>query len=141
MRFQIDQSGKVEQTQWDTVVADSTGFAIRINAKEKRRFLHNLRRTHTSELYPLIYAVLLVQIMRHHPNEQVFESDIEYTGKEAYITRCVETILGSKGVLRFRLIGKRSLAHSYAISIYRAKKKVTTISASEVLRIIKKSGL
>lgn len=152
---EVDQSGKIEDTKEDTVLALSNGmhWSILIPATVKRSCITQLRRegAHGKTFYLRLFAIALYFLLRDHI-EQLSHAiiDIEYTGKDAQIKRFVMNFLqryGRKvhaGQLRFMLVGKQSAAHTLAWKTLRGKREPDkVISLEELLKEfgpIKKSG-
>jgi len=129
MRVEIDQSGKVEQLDTDTVIAYANGKsnAVVIKAGLKRRLIQHLR----PRLYPgnepvfLIFVVAIYILLEKMPNGTTLIIDEEYTGKESYIRKVLETLLNKRfhgkwlGNIRFERIGKGSPAHNLCYQLHR----------------------
>jgi hypothetical protein len=139
---EIDQSGKIEDTKEDTVLALSNGmqYAILIPATVKRACITRLRQSgaHGKTFYLRLFAVALYFLLRDHIamlSHAII--DIEYTGQDALIKRYVMNLLqrSGRGVdasqLRFMLVGKRSAAHTVAWRTLRGKRKPDKILSLE----------
>lgn len=130
---EIDQSGKVERTQVDTVLAFANGqhYAIQIPASVKREALEFLRQKpkytrNKKALYLRLFcAGLLFLIKDHLKTGGDIIIDTEYTGREADIRGMLLTRIRptdpqfAKSRLVFRQIGKASPAHDLALAVYR----------------------
>jgi hypothetical protein len=141
MKIEVDQSGKIEQTSWPTVVAFSNGTtgAVYIPAKEKRLILENLRTDGKQRYFPVLVfaAVVLLLIRKHSLQSTHMVIDDEYTGKQSVITDFITKHERITGTISFGRIGKKSRAHHYAITMYRLKKG-SLIRAEEVVSMINK---
>ncbi len=149
MDIEIDQSGKVEQTGKDTVVACATkkGFArsLRISAREKRKLQKFFRKIGKPSMYVYkVFSVLIVMLIRTHLDS--FDRiiiDTEYWHQDHILRNLIVEIL-RKDVpsfdparIIFRQIGKNSPAHDVANATYKRKQKPTLqVTAREVLAVI-----
>lgn len=145
MHVEVDQSGKIEQTRWDTVLAfsDDTDCAILIPAKVKREAIVRLRASgkRGRSAYLFLFARGLYLLLRDHLEAlHLVTIDTEYQGNEAdikaYLLRLIWRV--SPGFeadrIGFRPIGKKSPAHAKAIAVYRGEKEADRrISLEELL--------
>lgn len=148
MVVEIDQSGKLEQLDTDTVVAFSndTSDLVLIKAGTKRKIVQHLRTTLLphKDLYPILFAIVIFILIKPLNSLVILKIDEEYTGKEAVIKETLEKLLirrfGIKwqGVINFGRIGKHSNAHSLAWKTHRSRKKigVKKISEKEILELL-----
>jgi len=146
MTCQIDQSGKIEQTNRDTVLCISNDHwdAITIKAKTKRQIQEIFRRHGRIRNFILFTfsAGLAILLKRNHKIKIVI-IDLEYSGKESIIKGLIYEILKSKKInleIRFARIGKKAKAHHYAHDI--AAKEIKTkklVSFQELIGEIKKT--
>lgn len=143
---EIDQSGKVEKTSKNTVLALSNDSwdAVIIKAKTKRQLQEIFRRNGQVRNYVLFTfsAGLAVLIKRNiHVNSIIV--DREYFGKEPIIKKIVTEILTREKKLpeiHFGLIGKLSPAHDIAAKITHKKQEAKyEINLGKILRLIKKT--
>jgi len=149
MRYQIDQSGKVEDTNKLTIVAVADGKAktLKISAKEKQRLIKVMRELD----YPkkiFIYKILAGLIFLLIKNESIKEVliDKEYPGHEAFIKEIILQLFRRVKInppkINFSFIGKQSLAHKIAIETFRGKIRANMIvKAKEVLALFYKGKL
>src|SRR5215212_5215092 len=143
---EVDQSGKIEDTKEDTVLALSNGmhWSILIPATVKRSCITKLRSRgeHGKKFYLRLFAIALYFLLQDHIEHLSHAIiDIEYTGKDAQIKRFVMNLLqrsGRKvqaGQLRFMLVGKQSAAHALAWDTLRGRRKPDrVISLVELLK-------
>jgi hypothetical protein len=132
-RLQVDQSGKVEQTNKLTVVAYSNERqqTLEVPARVKREVLTRLkRRGHERKAAVLMVfaaslALLLRDAVKHVP---MIVIDDEYTNQQRAIKSRLLRYLKRSGtpvppnILRFGYVGKASPAHRLAISVYRGER-------------------
>lgn len=154
MRVEIDQSGKIEHLDTDTVVSYSNGksAAVRIGVSVKRSLTKYLKQSFIPPdmTKPTVFAVCVFLLIKDLQNGVVLEIDEEYTGKERVITSVLEKLLQRRwknkwcGEIRFRRIGKGSPAHDLAWTAHRSPRKynLRKLSLEEILKFfeLKKSG-
>lgn len=132
MHVEVDQSGKIEDTQKDTVLAFSNGRSksILIPAQIKRDIIIFFHRKGISgkTFYLRIFSITLFLLFLLKDYISIFHTvyiDKEYMGKEAVIKQYLLQIFERNNIsiysdqIQFTLIGKKSLAHYLAISIFR----------------------
>ena len=153
MHVEVDQSGKIEDTATDTVLAFSDGesFAILISAKVKRACLYELRqrgRTGKS-IYWLLFATGLFLLLRDHVRKfSLVTIDVEYTGHSPAIKEHLLNLLrradlpARPDLFRFRRIGKKSPAHGRAFYTHRGDIRPDgVVEAEEILREFKQKRI
>jgi len=129
---EVDQSGKVEDTKEDTVLAFANGmrFSVLIPATVKRDCIRILRRRGLSPktFYLQIFAVGLFFLLKDHvANLSHVIIDREYLGKDKDIRRYLMNLLFRSKYkveaeqFHFGHIGKGSTAHRLAIDTLRGK--------------------
>ncbi|MGA9349158.1 MAG: hypothetical protein WBW48_10180 [Anaerolineae bacterium] len=148
---EVDQSGKVERTQMDTVLAFSNNlrYAIRIPAAVKRAALHALRQRckpsrSKKAIYVGLFAAGLYLLLREHLDTlDYIIIDVEYPGREADIRgmlllwiRRIDPEYPSERIV-FRQVGKKSPAHNLAWEVYRGKHQADrVITEKELLALL-----
>jgi|SRR3989344_5648460 len=145
MKYQIDQSGKIEQTERHTVLActNSEEITILLTKREKRKLQKIFRITNSSKLFPLLVfaALLAVLIKKLNPRQKIIV-DREYAGHEGLVEEKATIYLqqlriGFMPLIEFGHIGKLSNPHKLAYLVAVGKKKPTIIvSANEVMKVI-----
>lgn len=136
MKIEIDQSGKIEETQRDTIIAYSNGIskAVKITAKTKRRLQESFR--HIGEPRSFVISTFIIGIFLlikdQLNNIQEIVIDLEYPGKEKLITSILKKIFLEQNLknlpeIYFKLITKQSAAHKRAIEVFRKMKKADAI--------------
>jgi hypothetical protein len=135
MRVEVDQSGRIDQTDRPTVLALANGkkYSICISATTKRECLHQLRQkwrgvTPTPNLYVLVFATSLYLLLKSHIShltQVVIDTELpghEGTIKDHLLNLCWRSGLKiTAEVISFRQIGKKSPAHDAAIQVFRGK--------------------
>jgi len=148
---EVDQSGKIEQTSWDTVLAFSDGLqrAIRIPAKAKRSVFNFLRQKYPERagLFHLLQFFAAGLYLLLHPCLDQLTSvtiDREYPGNEGYIKGVLLNYLRredpnlSSDFVNFGRVKDGSPADELAWSVFRGKREADqVISLEEVLRVFK----
>ncbi|TSC88698.1 MAG: Uncharacterized protein G01um10145_865 [Microgenomates group bacterium Gr01-1014_5] len=144
-KYQIDQSGKVEQTERHTVLACTNGNSMTILLKktEKRKLQRLFKTVGISKLFPYLTftALLAIQIKVFKPKYKLI-IDREYLGHESLIEDKLKAYLEDLGVkqtvhIEFSHVGKLSAAHNlaYLVAIGRKKPDIT-VGAQEVMKVI-----
>lgn len=139
---EVDQSGKVEDTAKDTVLAfaDGVSFAVLIPAAVKRAVYRELtdRGLREKEITIQLFSIGLYFLLREHIAQmQRVTIDVEYTGKDALIKeRLISYLLRGSYVVEaaqisFDYIGKKSPAHILGISVLRGERKADLVLTFE----------
>ena len=129
MRVEVDQSGKVEDTRVNTVLAFSDGISrsILIPAKVKRECVELVRddRHKTKTLYLRIFCAGLFLLLKDDlPKIEQITIDVEYLGREHDIKALFLRLVWKTHPtfdpdnIQFALVGKDSLAHIKAYSTF-----------------------
>lgn len=145
MTYQIDQSGKIEQTAKDTILCLANGGmdSVLIKAKTKRQIQEIFRRHGQIRNFVLFsFCAGLSLLLKKNLKIGKVMIDREYFGKEPVIKNILEKMLGKNAVslqIEFGLIGKNSHAHFLAKKVAAKKKKTRIIKFEEILGEIKKT--
>lgn len=143
---EVDQSGRIEFTKHDTVLAFSDGinYSIRIPRAVKRNCINELRARGLSGVtfYVQLFATGLFLLLRDHiSNLAQITIDIEFLGKDDDTKRHLMNMLLRAGYkvkarqIQFRPIGKQSPAHKLALSIFRGEREPDlVVSKDELLK-------
>lgn len=125
MSKQIDQSGKIERTNRDTIlcISNEDWDAIKIPAKVKRQLQEIFRRNGQGRNFVLFTFSAGVAILIEK-NTQIYHLviDREYFGHEAVIKNIILEMLKDKEKapeIYFKSIGKKAMAHhrAYAVAV------------------------
>jgi hypothetical protein len=147
MIIEIDQSGKVEETAKDTVVAFSNGIkrSILLPKREKRklqRFFRKLNRPRNYN-YQVFATLIFILIRKYARRLDRIIIDVEYMGKNVLIRALLAQKMRAvykdfdDSIIVFQQIGKKSPAHDVAYFTYMKEKKPTIkVNAKEVLGTI-----
>ena len=148
MKIYIDQSGKVEDTSLDTVVAYSNGdvVAIVIKASEKRKIQQFFRLAGKPKMfvYRTFAALLFFLLEGKFRKPGKFIIDREYWGKENTIKDQLLRIIRANyhsnfdpEKISFGLVGKTRDCHKQAVLVLRKKVKADKIVKSEdILKLV-----
>lgn len=144
MKYQIDQSIKIENTNKTTYVclANSTVVTISLSAKDKKLLQQYFRTLGKPLIFKLFcFAYLCAQAIRHQKVGSV-TIDPEYPGHERQIKSFILQSLRIKNVpepvINFSQVGKRSRAHQ---EVNQAKKRRFSSlkgTSRDILRIYEK---
>lgn len=147
MRIEIDQSGKIEYTNKNTVLAFSNGIqkGILFRSKNKRKIQKVFVGANRPEIFVYkLFAILLYLLIKDDLGKiQSVVVDIEYTGKENLIKTFLKRILIKSNnkfetsSISFRQVGRKSRCHKMAIEVYRRRRKASKeISLGEVMKYV-----
>ncbi|MGA9349863.1 MAG: hypothetical protein WBW48_13815 [Anaerolineae bacterium] len=130
MRIEVDQSGKIEQTDKNTALAFSNdiSYVVLIPARVKREAINLLRVTgkRGKNLYISLFAAALYQLLKDHLDRvDLIVIDMEYEGNEQDVKLALLNLIWQRhptypaANITFRCIGKKSTAHKKALAAYR----------------------
>ena len=129
MHIEIDQSGKVEDTSHDTVVAFSNGKqkSLQIQAEEKRKIQQIFREAGKPHMFAVKTFAILVYLLVQDDLEKIerLTIDREYVGYEWLVKQVLLQIIRRRGNrmekedVVFWSVGKQSRAHKRALAVYR----------------------
>lgn len=145
LNYQIDQSGKVEHTNKDTVVALSNDhhLAILLKSKTKRIIKEWFKKEKRIRFFPfLTFAALLAILIKISSPKKRIEIDREYFGHENLVSERVTTYLNLLGMkkhppLEWGHVGKTSQAHNLGLRIAKDKVKPNkVVSLEEVMELL-----
>lgn len=145
MSYQIDQSGKVEQTERHSIIActNNRTMTIFLAKKEKRIIQKIFRGAGYGKFFPyLTFSAMLAILIFKNKLFKKITIDREYSGHEEFIkTHAIQYLEllgeGKIPVINFGHVGKLSRSHHEAYSVAIGKKKPTLVTdAREILRIV-----
>lgn len=149
MIIEVDQSGKIENTNKNTIIAFSNEIfgSILILAKDKREIQKIFRKIGKPRIFVYkLFAILIFLLVKKHLKkiDQII-IDEEYPGKSIlikdYLLREIRKVRPnfSKENISFRTVGKKSKAHYLAYGVAIGKKLADkTVSVKEILRFVVK---
>jgi len=134
MSFQIDQSGKIEDTAKNTVIAFSNDIqaSVFISKKTKRQVQEAFRyHGEISFFIDQIFALAVFYLISDFIIEQKITIDLEYPGRDKFITRLINEHLKSHNKpphdISFGRIGSKPKVHYAAKDVFDNKIKPTKI--------------
>ncbi len=141
MGIQIDQSGKIEDTAKNTVIAfsNSQTRSVFVSKKTKRQIQEFFRRTGKPELFiDKTFATAIYFLIGDFKSIQKITIDLEYPGRDKFIKTLIIDLLQSNKKpthdISFARIGNRPKVHYAAKDVFIGKKKATrTLSLKEIL--------
>lgn len=148
MQIEIDQSGKIEQTNFDTVLALTNGikFTIILKRKDKRLIEKLFRKNKQNKLHTQItFATLLTIIIKKSKVKKSVLIDTEYPGYNNFIENFIKSKLKDNcPTIKFGFVGKESKSDILASQVTHKKIKPNYIvTFDEVMKLClpkKKSG-
>lgn len=146
MIYQIDQSGKVEDTKKLTIVAFANGRikSLKISAREKRKLVKAMRILDFPKktfIYKIFAGLVFLLLKGEKIEEAVI--DKEYPGHEATIKNIIVQLFRKTKrkppEISFATISKQSNAHKAALEVFRGKRKADiAVQSKEVLKLFYK---
>lgn len=147
MRIEIDQSGKIEQLNKDSIIAFSNRnqYSVLIPKKVKQE-IFKLYKGKIKELRYRLFSIGIYYCLKDYIREkELIIVCCEYQGKEnliksfllEYLRKDYPTV--DTKIIRFGKIGKSSNAHAVAIDVFRSNRRPNRIlSLNEVEKCLKK---
>ncbi len=126
MHIEVDQSGKIEQTHLDTVVAfrNDEQYSVLLKKKIKAEILIEYRNKY-KDIHYRLFAVLIFYCIKNYLHKiQLIVIDVEYENRDADIKKHLIRFIWKeyqnfdKGLIRFSRIGKESRAHRIAYQTF-----------------------
>jgi len=144
VHYEVDQSGKVEQTNVKTVVAltNSCNFTVSLSGNEKRKLKKYFRDRGKNRQFAIktFSSLVALTILELKPKHKII-IDTEYQGHGSEIKFNILKTLKRRRLkfipmIVFGRIGKQSPAHILAIQTYRNKKRACrSIKAREIIAL------
>ena len=148
MKYQIDQSGKVEDTNRLTIVAFANGKikSLKISAVEKQTLVRTMRALDYPEkifIYK-IFAALIFLLIKNEKIEEVV-IDKEYPGHKATIKNLLlnlfRRVSKDAPIIDFDNIGKKSAAHKTAWEVFQGKREADmVVKANDIINLLYKNA-
>lgn len=137
MQYQVDQSGKIEQTNKITVIAysNSDKFAVLITGKSKRKLQEVFRKHGFTALFVYyIFSVGVYYLLTSLKQKSDIVIDTEYPGKDKIIKQFIIGLLEKNNkpshYIRFARIGNKPPAHYAAKDVFDKK-----VGANKILNL------
>lgn len=130
MKIEIDQSGKIEQTDMDTIIAFSNRhqYAVLLPKEVKRKLIKKYREGR--QVILKLFVICVYYSIKDYLHEIEFiVIDKEYEGKDDYIKSLLLNFIRKdypkfdRQLIKFSNVTKRSKAHEYAANIKRGYSK------------------
>ncbi len=126
--FTIDQSGKIEETNVDTILAFSSSeiqYSIKIPKQMKQNIFIQCQKKHKTTLVLRLFSYDLSLLLKGKVNkDSIISIDDEYPGHGKDIKQHLTQYLGlQEEQIKFTLIGKKDSAHRIAYQTFRGKLK------------------
>ena len=129
MHIEVDQSGKVEQTHVDTVVAFRNGeqYSVLLKKKIKVEILTKYRNKYKDVHYRLFATLVFYCIRSYLHKIQLIVIDVEYERRDADIKKHLLRFIWKEhpkfdgSLIMFSRIGKNSKAHRLAYQTFAEK--------------------
>lgn len=126
-KFELDQSGRVEELNRPTVIGIANkefSYALRVKSKVKKNLWELFRRSgKTKRFGPVVFeALVILAVRKSQLRARELVIDLEYPGYEKTTARKLETALFNTEII-FHSIGKKSLAHFAAYGVFIGKRK------------------
>lgn len=144
MKYQIDQSIKIENTSKSTYIAltNGTQAIYSINAYDKQELKKYFRKLNKPLLFKLFtFSVICAKAIDSLKPDQVY-IDREYVSHERNIKSIILLIFRLQDhetpIIHFSNIGKSSPAHLKAYQAMKSKKSDKKISSAEVIKLYEK---
>jgi hypothetical protein len=128
--IEVDQSGKIEQTRLDTVVALSNEYqyAVLLPKSLKKKIIRKYRKER--QIILKLFVVCLYYLLKDYlKTDCVIIIDNEYEGKQNYIKSSLLQIIRQKipdfdkSLLKIMHVTKQSKAHKVAVDVIRGHSK------------------
>ena len=144
MHIEVDQSGKIEQTEMDTVIAFSNyhQYAVLLPKEIKRKLINRYRKD--KQIILKFFVICVYYTIRDYLSQiEVIVIDNEYEGKQNYIKSLLLDLIRKnykdfdKNLIRITHITKKSKAHEVAVNITRGfAKPQKTLSEKDIEKMI-----
>lgn len=145
--YQIDQSGKIEQTNKDTVIAyaNNTQYAVLIPRRIKRKVQEVFRLHGFTQLFIyFLFSVGVYYLLESLQGKSETIIDTEYPGKDKILLNFLNSLLKKNRKpnhnIRIARIGNRPPAHYAAKDVF--DKKIPpnrVLSLEDIIRALKKT--
>ncbi len=144
MKFEVDQSGRIEETKSYTIIAIACkdySYTVKIDSNTKRRlqtYFHKIGKPKMFGVYGFVSGLILL-IKRSKVINSVVIIDIEYKGYNKVILNELMKNTDQNLEFRFTNIGKNSPAHHSAYAVFSKYNKTDyNIKSEEFEKLITK---
>lgn len=147
MSYQIDQSGKIEQTSKVTIIAlsNSKQASIILKAKDKRDLQDIYRRAGKPKVFAIqvFSALTYLLLQKSKVDIGMLYIDKEYPGHESIIKSYITQLVKKKGKIklepeniRFTQVGKTSNVHLYGYKKFKSRRADFKATKEDMLALI-----
>lgn len=147
MAFQVDQSGKIEQTNKPTVIAisNSVQASIILNAKDKRELQVIYRTAEKPKVFAIqVFAALTYLLFKNVKiKNRLVYIDKEYPGHEDIIKSYINQLIKKRREIsldpeniRFTIVGKTSNVHLFGYKHYKIGKGDFRATKDDILAMV-----
>ncbi len=130
MKYEIDQSGRIEETNKVTIISIANNlfsYTVKIQAKVKRVVELKFKKANKPKLFAIygFAAGLIILITKSKVSNSNVFIDVEYDGYQTIIEDILRRFIPKKQNITFshKNIGKSSPAHYVAYKTYKSKQK------------------
>lgn len=132
MKYEVDQSGRFEETNRHTIVSIANkeySYTIEIDSKIKRNIQKKFQKLGKPKMFGVygFASGVIILIKKSKIKNSVVIIDIEYDGYSKILKEIFVKYLDQSLEFRFSNIGKKSPAHGSAYSTFKKKSKVNYI--------------
>lgn len=139
MAYFIDQSGKIEDTSKDTIVAMANGsqHSVRLSARTKRKIQEIFRKQGRRKQFIYITFSALILALLENSNANTVYVDDEYPGHGEYICSNIKRYSNIQAYVI--QVGKSSNCYKLAYKTYKGKLEPDiNLTENEIMKIIKR---
>lgn len=128
MKYDVDQSVKIEQTNKDTIISIANkeySCTLKIDSKIKQsiqKYFNKIKKPKVFAVY-LFTSGLIILIKKSNLRNSVITIDLEYYGHNKLILNELNKNIDENLEFRFLSIGKKSPAHDSAYKAFKKKAK------------------
>lgn len=139
MKYEVDQSGRIEETNRHTIISIANkdfSYTVKIDSKTKKviqKKFQKLKKPKMFGVYGFASGVIIL-IKRSKIKNSVVIIDIEYDGYNKILKEIFIKYLDKSLEFRFFNIGKKSPAHYFAYSTFKKKNRPHYIIKTEELQ-------
>lgn len=145
--YEVDQSGRIEQTNKITIIAfsNSRKGTIKVSSQDKRKLQNIFRKAGKSRVFVLqVFAATLYLLLEKFKIEKkLILIDQEYQGYDNLIRSYLIQLSQKRGKIildpdniRFGLVGKTSNVHSLGYQAFKKNKADLNINSEDILALV-----
>lgn len=144
MKYEVDQSGRIEETNRHTIVAianEDYSYTVKIDSRIKRSIQRKFQKIGKPKMFAIygFTSGLIILLKKSKIKNSVIIIDIEYDGYNEIIRRELNKNSNQDLEFRFSNIGKKSPAHKIAYSVFKNNSRQNyKVSLIELEKIIMK---